>query len=363
MFIDDQIFRLQRAGGISRYFVELAAALTAAPDLGVDCHLPQGASANRLLLATGRARPQRRGESAWSAVQRRLWPPSPPGFVDVVHSTYYLPRYLPRLATVPHAVTVHDMMPEQMPHYFPNGNPHAAKREFVAAADVVLCNSQATAEALLQTWGPQRAPVLVTPLAPSTVFTPAGSHAQPVHRGADAQVLFVGARGGQKDFGVLPQALFAAGSALAGVAVQCVGGDPFDHGEQAMLQRLGVADRFSWSQVDDVTLAAHYRSADLVVVTSQAEGFGLPVLEALACGTPVVCSSAPALREVGGSAVDYFAAGDPEGLAEVIGTVLSRPDPDGRGRQARLDRAARFSWERCARQTAAAYEIAVANHG
>lgn len=361
VFIDDQIFRLQRVGGISRYFVELAAAFNADDRLGFSCRLPTGSSANHLLLAAGKARPQRRGGAVWSAARRRLLPPRHPNHVDVVHSTYYLPRYLPRLADVPHAVTVHDMMPEQMPHYFPNGNPHAAKREYVARADVVLCNSAATRDALLETWGPQRAPIIVSPFAASPVFSPEGPRAR--RPGARrAELLFVGSRGGQKDFGVLPAALQIAGSALSDVAVRCVGGEPFRDTERATLHRFGVADRFSWSQVDDLSLAAHYRSADLVVVTSQAEGFGLPVLEALASGTGVVSSDVPALREVGGDAVDYFTPGDAEHLAETITSVLAQPDDAGQRRRQRLDRAGQFSWARCARQTARAYEMAMANH-
>ena len=356
---DDQIFRLQRTGGISRYVVELAAALNGDPSLGVSARLPVGRSRNRLLLQTGQAAAHRPGGEAWSAVRRRLSPPRPPGPADVLHSTYYLPRYLRRVRERPHVVTVHDMMPEQLPHLFPDGNPHEAKRSYVQQADVVLCDSQATRQALLDLWGTPAAPVFVVPLAAAPVFSTEG----PVADGFGERIVFVGSRVGAKDFPLLPAALRAAGAALADVRVHCVGGGPFTRQERQEFHRLGVADRFSQGPAADDELAAIYRGAALVVVTSRAEGFGLPVLEALSCGTPVVASSAPALREVGGSAVHYFTPGDAEHLAEQILAALHASDPDGRARRARLDRAAQFSWRRCAEQTAQAYRIAADRHG
>ena len=102
-----------------------------------------------------------------------------------------------------------------------------------------------------------------------------------------------------------------------------------------------------------------YRAAEVFVFPSLAEGFGLPLLEAMACGVPVVASTAPALLEVGGDAALYAEATDAVGLARQIERALEdRPLAD-RLRRAGLARARTFSWTRAAAQTAAVLQEAV----
>jgi glycosyltransferase involved in cell wall biosynthesis len=112
--------------------------------------------------------------------------------------------------------------------------------------------------------------------------------------------------------------------------------------------------------VDRATLAAVYRRSALLVMPSEREGFGLPLLESLACGTPVVASDIPALREVGADAVTYCAVGDVDAWTAAIGALLEertrRPD-DWRARQERgVGRADAFSWSKYAREIAALYD-------
>ncbi|MDZ7295973.1 MAG: glycosyltransferase family 4 protein, partial [candidate division KSB1 bacterium] len=108
--------------------------------------------------------------------------------------------------------------------------------------------------------------------------------------------------------------------------------------------------------VDDDDLPALYRNAALFVFPSLYEGFGLPVLEAMACGVPVVCSNASSLPEVAGYAALLVDPLDTDGLAAAMARVLEDPDLR-RGMIARgLDQAARFTWERAAWQLAGAFD-------
>lgn len=109
------------------------------------------------------------------------------------------------------------------------------------------------------------------------------------------------------------------------------------------------------------TVAALMRRADTVVLPSREEGFGLPVLEAQACGVPVVCSDIPAFREVGGAAPVYVDSSKPEALAAELSAALrTGPEQRERRRAEGLNHAAAFSWKRSAEGHARAYESVLA---
>lgn len=103
-------------------------------------------------------------------------------------------------------------------------------------------------------------------------------------------------------------------------------------------------------------LARLYRSADLFVFPSVYEGFGLPPLEAMACGTPVACSNATSLPEVGGDAVVYFDPYSVEDMAAAIERVLYSPSLQTELREKGLRQAAKFTWEECARKHLEVYQ-------
>ena len=99
-----------------------------------------------------------------------------------------------------------------------------------------------------------------------------------------------------------------------------------------------------------------YAAADLLVMPSRIEGFGLPVLEAMACGTPVICSRMASLPEVGGDAVVYFDPDNPEELAEAMERVLSSKELQESLSVKGLDRARRFTWEESTRKHVELYQ-------
>jgi glycosyltransferase involved in cell wall biosynthesis len=103
------------------------------------------------------------------------------------------------------------------------------------------------------------------------------------------------------------------------------------------------------------TLAAVYRRAAVLLMPSESEGFGLPVIEAMACGTPVVASDLAALREAGGEAALYCPVADLEKWSEVVGELLRSRMNDQKYVAAGLAQAAKFSWAEYARKMVALY--------
>jgi glycosyltransferase involved in cell wall biosynthesis len=108
-------------------------------------------------------------------------------------------------------------------------------------------------------------------------------------------------------------------------------------------------------RVSDEVLRCAYSAAELTVLPSFEEGFGLPVLESMACGTPVACSRAASLTEVGGEAAEYFDPHAIESMAYTVGRVLESPSERARRRQLGFQNAARFTWAGCAERHLGVY--------
>ncbi len=131
---------------------------------------------------------------------------------------------------------------------------------------------------------------------------------------------------------------------------------------RGLAARVGAEGRVEWLGVLTPARLAAVRSGALAaLVPSRKEGFGLPVLEAMAAGVPVLASDTPALREVGGEAATYLPPGDPAAWAAAISALAEEgaPEREARARGGR-ERAASFTWERTAEGLLAAYRDAAA---
>lgn len=128
-------------------------------------------------------------------------------------------------------------------------------------------------------------------------------------------------------------------------------------GLQTLAASLGIADRVHFLEaVDDAKLVALYAAADCLLHPSFCEGFGLPLLEAMACGCPVIASDRSAMPEVLGGAGLLAAVNDTRAMARALRRVLDEPDLAEIMRSAGLARASAFSWKRFAVQNMAVYQ-------
>jgi glycosyltransferase involved in cell wall biosynthesis len=279
---------------------------------------------------------------------RSEWPPAELlcGRSDIFHATNFV---LPPLRQARGVVTIHDLSYLRHPDTVSAAS--ARYRELVprslARASVVVTPSAVTA-AHLQDAYDVRVPVHVTPLGVGEQW----ARAEPPDDAVRARLglpssylLFVGTLEPRKD---LPT-LLSAHRLMADAPPLVLVGPP------GWGERLDVDGCITPGYLGDDLLPSVVAGASALVVPSRDEGFGLPVLEALAAGTPVVASDLPVLREVGGHVVTYAEAGDPASFAAALQQVLDAPgDP-----APRRTHGAAYTWARCAAATRAAYSLAL----
>jgi glycosyltransferase involved in cell wall biosynthesis len=285
---------------------------------------------------------------------------------DVVHFTNGM---MPLVPSVPTVVTIHDMSLTLFPRYHPLrrvilNRPLvnlAAKR-----ADAVITVSDSAKRDIVGLYGLAADRVRVVHEAPATSFRPVHDAAvlQRVRRTyglADRFILYVGTIEPRKNLPTLIDA-FGARHRSGDLPHQLVCVGPYGwlcRDIETRVERLGIsgAVRFT-GYVPFVDLPAIYSLAEMFVFPSLYEGFGLPVVEAMACGTAVVAGSAEALSEVAGGAVEHVRSLDVAALGDTL-VALGR-DADRRLELVRRgqERARAFSWERAARETLEVYRLA-----
>lgn len=264
---------------------------------------------------------------------------------ELVHAPANFGPARPR---VPVILTVHDLLAFKHPRHVPGayaGVLRAMIRRAARVARRVLTVSEASGRDLVDLLGIPADRITVTPLAGSP---PPASAAAAVRR--PDLLVSIGNRMPHKNFERLLEALalIPADERPELVITGSHGDDPL----APVVERLGLGGRVrlrDW--IDSAELERLYAEATALVFPTLFEGFGLPTLEAMARGCPVICSDLPVMREVAGDAASYVDPSDARSIATAITAVLSDPAARSRMAAAGLERASRFSWERTAEAT------------
>lgn len=361
VLFDHEVFTYQRFGGIARYCARLLATLQQLKL--ADCllgawlsnteylHAPDFPAALRPLRFPGgelrlmRALALRLNRLYFSRLLARA-------DFDILHLSFY-PHWLTRAeVTRPVVLTIHDMTPELFPQEFAGAHKWlAAKRYWAEHADLIIAVSENTRRDLLRIYDipPQKVRVIyeAADLRPQTQ--------RPGIRLPDKYLLYVGNRAGYKNFAGFLTA--AAGTLRENpeLHVVCAGGGALNADERELARALLTEGRLRQYSFSEADLFHAYKNALALVYPSLYEGFGLPVLEAFAAGTPVIAARRGSLPEIAGEAALFFEPNEPQTLAKVLAAVIR--DDGQRQRLCRLGagRAGAFSWEETARQTARVY--------
>jgi glycosyltransferase involved in cell wall biosynthesis len=339
-------------GGIGRYTRELGAALarTAAAGDSVTGWTAwhRDLQAARIDAVDGPQRlrlPRRALAAAWS----RGLGPAPRG-ADVVH----VPSLLvpPRRAT-PLVVSIHDAVPwthpETLTAHGARWHVKMAERAVASGAAIGVLTRVVGDEllAVLPGLTADRIHVLGAGVSPALLAEPSQAQTAETRRRyelPDRFLLSLATLEPRKGLDVLVHALALLGT---GAPPLVVAGQPGWGGVDlaATAQEYGARHVYALGKISDDDLAVVLRSASALVAPSRAEGFGLPVAEAMAVGTPVICSDAPALVEVAGGAALITPVGDPRALADAIDSLTSDDELRERLSAAGRERAVDYRWD------------------
>jgi len=344
--------------GIGRYTRSLVGALLRRGEVEVALALPGSSPWRRDLPAGVRVWPTRLSplgpggalELAW--VTRRAAP-------DLVHCTHF-PTPLPA-GRVPLVVTLHDLIPllepGAMPSFLRRLLYRLHNRRAARLARRVIAPSRATADDLEAFLPGARGRVrVVHEAADDFASGPVAPPSGPAESGP--YLLGMASTRAHKDLPTLLGAFEELALENPDLLLVLAGqGSPAWVADRC--PTAGHRVRFT-GPLDDSRLRSLYRGAQAFVFPSRREGFGLPILEAMALGTPVACAATAVAREVGGEAAEYFPTGDSRALAEALRRVLRDPEQRARRVARGLAWSAGFTWDKAAAGTVAVYREALA---
>ena len=377
VFVDGVIYQLQSVGGINTYFDELLPRVAASgaavtlltpplrPHAG-PCGSPGIARRRRRPLSgiRGAARLPGAALKAVRELERCRWARK----IDatdgaVFHSTYY--TTLP-LRNAPAVVTVYDMIHEQFQRFFNTRDDDSfrtRKRACVVSARRTIAISETTKADLCAVYELPPDDVDVVPLAVDGDFWSrcageefGGKPGRPAGL-RDPYLLYVGARDGHKNFRTLLEG-YARWAANREVMLGVVGSE-FNPDERERIGAFGLTGRVrALGRMPDAELARAYAASAAFVYPSLYEGFGLPLLEAMACGAPVAAARAGSIPEVVADAAELFDPSEPDAIAFALANV-TEPRRAEQLRAAGTERVRHFSWDRTAELTLASYRLAL----
>ncbi len=359
---DGQIYAVQAAGGINRYFANLIGRLpedfipTLTTCTSRSVNYPAHPNLKTFFYKRLGFRP---GRVSYWLEKHYFRGVARFNSFDIIHPTYYslLTRQDVNQSRYPVVLTVYDMIHELFAEQMDaNGEQAEVKRKAILSADAIICISENTKKDLLERYTLPEERVTVTYLA-TEIDASLAHGTDPVP--SRPYYLYVGSRSSYKNFDRLLKAFAKAVSVQSEMAL-CVVGSPFDETEEKLIAELKLSDRIEhYRYANDAHLAKLYRCSVAFVYPSLYEGFGIPPLEAMSCGTAVVASNCSSIPEVVGDAGILFDPQSTGDLADILLSLLDNPTERDRLISKGYQRAQAFSWDKTVAQTLEVYRSVV----
>ncbi|UCH97480.1 MAG: glycosyltransferase family 4 protein [Candidatus Aminicenantes bacterium] len=358
---DNHIFVIQKYGGVSRIFYELIKNLAEKENVNIFLfhgfyinHFPLEDLKKKMAFYFGkRIRPlpyTAKFLRVFNTVLFDLFKPHKK--IDIFHPTDYSPA-VARWKKSPLVVTVYDMIYELYPHFFKDldiENRIQRKKRCIERADGIIAISNSTKNDLLKFYNIDEKKVrVIYPGVPSSILSKDNknvlAHKKPF-------ILFVGTRKrGYKNFKNLLMAFASNKKINKEFDLICFGGGAFTPEELDLITQSGCHHNFFQVSGDDDMLGQFYMNARAFVYPSLYEGFGLPPLEAMVYGCPVIASHISALPEVLGEAAVYFDPRDPASISATLEKVLFSDNKIQEMVRKGFIQAQQYSWSKMAEET------------
>jgi glycosyltransferase involved in cell wall biosynthesis len=357
LIYDYQIFFWQKYGGISRYIYEIATRLSQDSNFNVKI-LAMGYINEYLkdckqnivcgfpipnIPKTGNIRDRFNYQ-----MSKILLHQSPPA---IIHETFYSLRKLAPKQTKK-VLTVYDLTDEK---FNPESEIIKHKAVSIKRADRIICISQNTKSDLIEI-------LSVEPSKISVIYLGCSLHENELNNQSKQQsfdfpyILYVGERYGYKNFDRLLEAYASSPTLKKDFKLVYFGSAQLGTKELEKAKQMGIEpDSLVYCSGNDALLKQLYQEAATFVYPSLYEGFGIPPLEAMSLGCPVVCSNTSSLPEVVGEAAELFDPYNIENITHALETVLYSTKRTEKLRLLGRERAKLFSWQQCARQTKEVY--------
>lgn len=358
---DHQIFTLQKFGGISRYFYELIREFEKIDSIQTKTSLL--VSDNHYISDKNYVKHINfLPDIEFRGKQRLLTLINKPNTIlelkkqnfDIFHPTYYDPYFLQYIGNKPFVLTVHDMIYEKFKD-IPNSGDTISdyKKLLVEKAFKIITVSQSTKKDLIELFETDESKIEVV-YHGNSMFPKSNISINITI--PKKYLLFVGSRVGYKNFDRFIKSVSILLNKDKELSVVCTGGGNFKLSEIQLFEDLGISHQIFQYDVDDDKLAYIYKNALVFVFPSLYEGFGIPILEAFACGCPLVCSNAGSLPEIATTGASYFDPYSEESIRSTILQVLNNFGLREKLVQNGTKRLECFSWKFTAEKTMHIYK-------
>ncbi|HSD15415.1 MAG TPA: glycosyltransferase family 1 protein [Flavobacterium sp.] len=372
IILDPQTFNEQKFGGISRYYTELYLAYQKEKDVTINCpvvfsdnlHLKEAnlfqntfASFMTSSFFPKFIRKKIHKNYRKANIKATLKAIKAQDF-DVFVPTYFNPYFVDTLGNKPFVLTVYDMIHEKLPQYFQRDTKTSEQKKLLMEkATRIIAISESTKKDILEIYPHiDAAKIDIVYLSHSIEANSSASLSLPKD-----YILFVGNRSGYKNFIFFIKAVADLLKADKDLFVVCAGGNKFSKEEEKLIAELGIANQILQRNFEDNELASYYRNAKCFVFPSEYEGFGIPVLESMACGCPIVLAHHSSFPEVAGDAGVYFELNNTADLKNKVQALLSDENLRRKYAEKGIEQASKFSWKVTAQHCLEVYKKVVIN--
>jgi glycosyltransferase involved in cell wall biosynthesis len=277
---------------------------------------------------------------------------------DVFHPTYYDDYFLKYIKNKPFVLTVHDLTHQIFPEYFSPKWIDKSK-EMLENARRIIVVSENTKKDLMDFYEIEKSKIDVVYLASSILEGAKMNLSASMPQNMERYLLYIGSRASYKNFYFFVQAIVPLFRADRDLFLLCTG-DVFTEDELFFFAKLGISANVKYIYAREDELPYIYQNSIAFVYPSLYEGFGMPILEAFACGCPVICSNASSFPEIAGDAAIYFEPKNKQSIYKAVYSMLN----DNVLRKAMIVKGflqlGKFSWLKTATQTQEVYSKAIA---